>query len=362
MTDRGGIGQRIGRVGPSFAGVVIVLAILWVVDGHLPTAGPATVSVRIANICGLAVIMAVSLNLINGICGQFSLGHHGFMAAGAYSSAAFVNYLGGSILAALGLPPVYQSAVSLVVLMVGGMLAGALVAGLLGFLLGLPSLRLRGDYLAIATLGFAEIVRVVILNIDAVGGAAGYSTESMSSFFWIWGAAFLTVLVCRNILFSTHGRALQSVREDELAAEAMGIDTARAKVSAFAIGALLAGIAGSLYAHFDEAYISPEDFNFIQGVFYVMMVVLAGRGSVTGSVLGAIIIRVLEEWLRGFVALPPVKLILGENAAMWRMVVYPAMLVMLMLTRPQGMLGSKELSLRGLYRWLKTRRRRIAEA
>lgn len=339
-------------------GVAAVLGVLWVVDGALPTAGPATVTVRIANICGLAVIMAVSLNLINGICGQFSLGHHGFMAAGAYASAAFVNYLGPSILGGLGLGPVYQSHLSLVVLMIGGMVAGAIVAGVLGFLLGLPSLRLKGDYLAIATLGFAEIVRVVILNIDAVGGAAGYSTVSMATFFWIWGGAFITIIVCRNILFSSHGRALQSVREDELAAEAMGIDTARAKVSAFAVAAIFAGIAGSLYAHFDEAYISPEDFNFIQGVFYVMMVVLAGRGSITGSVLGAIIIRVLEEWLRGFVALPPVRLILGENAAMWRMVVYPAMLVMLMLTRPQGMLGTKELSLRALYKWLKTRRRK----
>jgi branched-chain amino acid transport system permease protein len=356
------VGARIARVVPSLLGVAAVLAALWFVDGLLPKAGPATVTVRIANICGLAVIMAVSLNLINGICGQFSLGHHGFMAAGAYASAAFVNYVGASVLARVGLPPVYESRVSLAILMTAGMLSGAIVAGTLGFLIGLPSLRLRGDYLAIATLGFAEIVRVVILNINAVGGAAGYSTESMASFFWIWGVAFLTIVVCRNILFSTHGRALQSVREDEVAAEAMGIDTARAKVSAFTTGAIFAGVAGSLYAHFDEAYISPEDFNFIQGVFYVMMVVLAGRGSITGSILGAVIIRVLEEWLRTFVALPPVKLILGENAAMWRMVVYPMMLILLMLTRPQGMLGTKELSLRGLYRWLKTRRRRVAAA
>jgi branched-chain amino acid transport system permease protein len=197
---------------------------------------------KIVILAGINIILAVSLNLINGITGQFSIGHAGFYAVGAYTSASLVTYGESWIRGMVSfLPRLGQD----VVLLVAGIVAAAIAAGIAGLAVGIPSLRLRGDYLAIVTLGFGEIIRVLILNIDAIGGARGFSNiPAMSDFFLFWVFLFvlITVAVIRNLVESSYGRAFISIRDDEIAAEAMGVDTTRFKVLAFVISSMFAGI------------------------------------------------------------------------------------------------------------------------
>jgi len=278
---------------------------------------------RILMLCGIAITMAVSLNLINGFTGQFSIGHAGFMAVGAYSSAYFsVNY-GIRLAEALG-NGTFGWGVALFVTT----LIGAACAGVAGLLVGVPSLRLKGDYLAIVTLGFGQIIVVFLNNIEAIGGARGYSgIPIVKSFFWIFLIAILTIVIVYNIVHSAFGRALISIREDELAAEAMGVNTTRYKVSAFVISSALAGAGGVLLAHFD-GYLNPKSFEFIKSFEILIMIILGGLGSIVGSVLGAILLTILPEALRGF--------------AQYRMVIYSLLLIILMITRPQGLLGNSD--------------------
>jgi branched-chain amino acid transport system permease protein len=275
---------------------------------------------RILMLSGISITLAVSLNLINGFTGQFSIGHAGFMAVGAYSSAYFsVNY-GVRLAETLG-----GGKVGWVVALTAATLIGALFAGLAGLLVGVPSLRLKGDYLAIVTLGFGQIIVVFLNNIEATGGARGYSgIPIVKSFFWIFLIAVLTIVVVYNIVHSAFGRALISIREDELAAEAMGVNTTRYKVMAFVISSAMAGAGGVLLAHFD-GYLNPKSFEFIKSFEILIMIILGGLGSIVGSVLGAILLTVLPEALRGF--------------AEYRMVIYSLLLIVLMITRPQGLLG-----------------------
>jgi branched-chain amino acid transport system permease protein len=286
-------------------------------------------------LCGINIILAVGLNLINGFTGQFSIGHAGFMAVGAYLSAAFTFYAGRGWVATLagsGLPEgVAVAGVFLVARLLGGV-----AAALAGLRVGLPTLRLRGDYLAIATLGFGEIIRVIFLNIDAVGGARGFADiPPWSNLTWVLLWTAITIGVAWNLTRSTHGRAFVSIREDEIAAEALGIDTTRYKVVAFVVGAFFAGVAGGLFGHY-LAYLHTNSFSFIKSIEVVIMVVLGGMGSITGSVLAAIVLTLLPEVLR------PVK--------EYRMVIYSLLLIVLMLARPQGFLGTRELGLGALGR------------
>ncbi len=277
---------------------------------------------------GINIVLAVSLNLVNGFTGQFSIGHAGFMAVGAYASAMFSLVLGPRLLGSLAmLPlPVAQGVVLLFALVAGGLLAAAA-----GWIVGLPSLRLRGDYLAIVTLGFGEIIRVLILNIDAIGGARGLpGIPQYSNVFWVFGAAVVVIALAHNLARSTHGRALFAIRDDEVAAEALGVDTTRYKVLAFVIGAFFAGVAGGLFAHF-LSYLNPSSFTFLKSIEVIAMVVLGGMGSITGSVLAAIVLTLLPELLR--------------SVKDFRMVIYALMLIVLMITRPQGLMGTRELSL-----------------
>jgi branched-chain amino acid transport system permease protein len=307
---------------------------------------------EIINLTGISIILAVSLNLITGFTGQFSIGHAGFMAIGAYSSAflsvyyteAAEQWLTGLVGASLA-----QSLVFL-----GVILFGALVAALAGLMVGIPSLRLRGDYLAIVTLGFAEIIRIIILNIDRVGGATGFRGRvppwdgrliipAYADFIWIGGFAIITIVVVHNIVKSDIGRALISIREDELAAEAMGVNTTRYKVLAFVISSAFAGIAGALFGHFRQ-FLHTNDFQFIRSVEILIMIVLGGMGSIAGAVLGAIVITILPELLRK----------LPGNLYSYRLVIYSALLILIMLTRPQGIMGAKEFGIS----WLKRAQRR----
>ena len=314
-----------------FALAVLFVAALFVVNGILSGSLIEGVSIspyylQILCLAGINIILAVSLNLINGFTGQFSIGHAGFMAIGAYVSAFLTLTFGERLRDALGFLPVpAQNAVILLVVLA----AGAVCAAIAGFFVGVPSLRLRGDYLAIVTLGFGEIIRVFILNIDAVGGARGLGgIPQLANFFWIYLFAAATILVVSRIVRSSFGRTLIAIREDEIAAEAMGVNTTRSKVISFVVSSAMAGVAGGLFAHY-LMYLHTNSFTFIRSFEIIIMVVIGGLGSITGSVLGAVLFIGLTEGLREF--------------AQYRMLLFSLLLVVIMIVRPQGILGHREL-------------------
>lgn len=277
---------------------------------------------QIAINCGIFTILAVSLNLINGMCGQFSLGHAGFWAVGAYAGAAFSVYY-----PIPGVPDFVNLTVSCGI--------GFIAAAIGGIIIGVPCLRLRGDYLAIATLGFGEIIRILIVNMDVIGGPRGFTNiPNWSNFGWVYFWVIVTIIVIANILRGTHGRAIISIREDEIAADSMGIYTFKYKTMAFVIGAGFAGLAGSLFAH-SQQFLHPNGFTFMWSVIILLMIILGGLGSITGSVVGAIVLTLLPEALRFF----------GETVSEWRMVIYSILLILLMLLRPSGIFGKKEIKL-----------------
>jgi branched-chain amino acid transport system permease protein len=295
---------------------------------------------------GINIILAVSLNLVNGFTGQFSMGHAGFMSVGAYVAAFLSTQLEASS-GHLIQDPVFGPLIFFGILLIGGL--GACVVG---YCVGLPSLRLKGDYLAIVTLGFGEIIRVVILNMDAIGGARGMpNIPPLTHFGWVYTFVVLTTFTIWRIIRTRYGRAFLSVREDEIAAEAMGVNTTRAKVRAFVIGAFFAGIAGGLFAHYLR-YLNPQTFDFNRSFEIIIMVVLGGMGSITGSIVAALFLTGMKEALRPLQELTKVD---------FRMVIYSLMLILLMLTRPNGLLGTRELT-DYLPKWLsrKSREKTIA--
>jgi branched-chain amino acid transport system permease protein len=288
---------------------------------------------RIVNLIGINITLAVSLNLINGLAGQFSIGHAGFLAVGGYTATYLTVYHGAAITGAFG--RTVTDPVGASIIMVPSLLAGAAAAAVAGLLVGIPSLRLKGDYLAIVTLGFGEIIRVIILNIPAVGGATGFTDAvPITNFFWIFAVAILTIVITRNISLSTFGRALFAIRSDEIAAEAMGINTTRYKVMAFVISAALAGVAGGLSGQLFANPLNPQNLNFVKSIEVIVMIVLGGIGSITGAVLGATTLTILPEALRTF----------DQQFPGLRMVIYALLLILLMIFRPQGLLGRAEFS------------------
>ena len=298
---------------------VALLALLyfagqWVLNAHLLNPFYQTLLFTI----GINIILAVSLNLVNGFLGQLSLGHAGFMAIGAYTA--------GALTVKLGLP------------LVVAVVSAAAAAGLAGLLVGLPTLRLRGDYLAIATLGFGEIVRSVLYNVDYVGGATGLiGIPQLTTWPWLFGMVLVTVLVVKNLAGSSHGRAIRAIAADEVAAEDSGIATTRYKVLGFAISSALAGIGGALYAHYFYI-IQPTTFSFLKSFDILVFVVLGGLGSVTGSIISATALSILNAEL--------------QQLAAWRMVIYGLALVLMMIYRRSGLMGESELSFAGVSRFL----------
>lgn len=278
----------------------------------------------IITMVGINIILAVSLNLATGFLGELVLGHAGFMAVGAYCSALITMNMG--IDEAIAFP------ISL--------LAGGLLAAVVGFLIGIPALRLKGDYLAIITLGFGEIIRVVLTSMDNItGGARGLSgIPALTDYSWVFFIAALTVFLCYTLIHSRDGRQIITIREDEIASEASGVNTTYIKMLAFVISAFFAGIAGGLYAH-HIGVLEPSKFDFNYSVEILVMVVLGGMGSVTGSIIAAIVLTILPEALREF--------------ADYRMLLYSALLIVMMLFKPLGLLGKVEFSLAGLGRALK---------
>lgn len=258
---------------------------------------------------GIAIILATSLNLINGHTGQFSLGHAGFMAVGGFFSACVSLHAGGIIDAFWYFP---------VVLIAGGLLSAGV-----GLLVGVPSLRLRGDYLAIVTLGFGEIIRVVAQNTEAIGAASGLKgIPKLTNLGWTFGFAAITIYAISSLVNSTYGRAFIAVHDDEIAAESNGVDTTRTKVTAFVTGAFFAGIAGGLYAHHKQ-FLSPTGFDWLKSIDIVVMVILGGMGRTVGVIAAAILLTLMPEFLREF--------------SEYRMIIYALLIILLMLLRPAGL-------------------------
>jgi branched-chain amino acid transport system permease protein len=302
-------------------------------------------SLQILCMAGLNIMVGLSLNLISGYTGQLALGHAGFLAIGAYSTGIL-------LIAHVPLPLAIFS--------------GALITAAFGFLIGFPALRLRGDYLAIVTLGVGEIVRVLIINLgDLTGGASGLRNipgfaqnimvNNPAAFLWIFPAMFLSVALVANLIQSSHGRTLISIREDEVASQAMGVNIFGMKLMSFTVSAFIAGLAGALYAPF-IGYLAPGGFDFLRSVFFVIVVVLGGMGSLTGTVLSGLGLTFLQEALRSNAkawGTAVTGLFGGGNAINldpMSQVLFGLILVLLMIFRPEGLLGTKELRLTQMFR------------
>ncbi|MCC6687361.1 MAG: branched-chain amino acid ABC transporter permease [Fimbriimonadaceae bacterium] len=365
--------------------------------GMIAQGSSGTVS-RLLALAGLYVTLAVSLNLINGITGQFSIGHAAFYQVGSYTAAFLASILlSRGVISNLGTPiPWVLVAVA----------TSLVTAGIAGLFIGLPSLRLRGDYLAIVTLGFGEILRIVIQNTPQLGGSYGINSPKAFVVPYVWMLTFLCVGVCRNLLQTAHGLSFLSVREDEVASSAMGVNVTRVKVAAFVIGSAFAGAAGALLT-FNEGFINVNSFTMDVSFIILTMVVLGGTGSVTGSIVAALTLFILPEVLRDAPAMP-LNAVLGTLAgiallvgtirlamdhkglgrSIWmpktyigigiavaggivvsvlanclpalanrtipsaelRMVIFSAVLVIMMLLRPQGIFGVRELGLKSFFR------------
>ncbi len=286
---------------------------------------------QILTLAGINIIIALSLNLISGFTGQLALGHAGFMAIGAYTTAVLVMRLGMPMAVAI--------------------LLGGVMTAVFGFAIGFPTLRLKGDYLAIVTLGFGEIIRVIMINLEGLtGGAAGlkgippfsgdFTWGPVISFTWVYVFMILTIVLVHNLINSSHGRAIISIREDEIAANSMGINVFYDKMFSFVLSAFIAGVGGGLYALF-FGYLNPTMFNFLKSVDFLVIVVLGGMGSITGTVITGYVLTYLQEFLR----------ILQD----YRLVIYPLLLIFMMLFRPSGIMGDKEISFIKLIKLLNSR-------
>ena len=319
----------------SLAPVAIAIAVLALLQ--VLTAG-SPYFIYLSLTVGVNVVLAVSLNVINGMTGQFSIGHAGFMAVGAFSSALVSQALNEY---RMGFLPesVEHQLFFFIALAVGGT-----AAGLCGFLVGLPSLRLRGDYLAIVTLGFGEIILVVLRNTPALGGALGLSgTPQHTSFFSVWFTVFVVILFARRLLGSPHGRNLVAIREDEVAAEAMGVDTTSYKVRAFVVSSFFAGVAGGLFAHFQSIIAPGDSFSFVKSMEIVVIIVAGGLGSTTGAVVAGVVLTLLPDAMRAlFFAIGGQNESVAQSIDQLRKPIFGLLLVVMMLTRPQGLFGTHE--------------------
>jgi branched-chain amino acid transport system permease protein len=347
------LGQALG---PVLAGLLFAALLQW---GAGPLVGPFYA--KVLTDVGIAIVLAVSLNMVNGFTGQFSIGHAGFMAVGGYS-AGLVTYYGHQLLWG-SISPQGGFFGPSTWLYVAALIVGGLAAALMGLLVGLPSLRLRGDYLAIVTLGFGEILRVLLQRssdvimepeavqqaswgtlLTSVGGSLGFTgLPFLTNLFWVWTTVAAVLLVSYRLKRSDQGRALLSIREDEIAAEAMGIPTTNFKVRAFVYAAFFAGIAGGLFAHEIGTTLNPRELGFQKSFEILIAVVLGGMGSVSGTALAATLLTVLPELLREF--------------SEYRMIVFALVLIVMMLVRPQGLFGLHEVWDAPIFkRWLGSRK------
>lgn len=268
---------------------------------------------------GINIVLALGLNLIIGYSGQFSLGHAGFMAIGAYCAGLVMLKVDGTVgfLAGIGF--------------------GIVMTALIALIIAIPTLRLRGDYLAIATLGFSEVSRIAITNMDDItGGAAGLNNiPKITNFNWIFGVIVISLVLIVNFARSSHGRATASVREDEIAAESMGVNTTKYKTLAFVIGACLASVGGALYAG-NFYTLTPGIFGFMKSVDILVIVVFGGMGSLSGSIVAAFLLGLINMFLNDYAEL--------------RMIIYSVLIIVIMVYRPNGLFGNKELNINAIFK------------
>ncbi|AFS78187.1 high-affinity branched-chain amino acid ABC transporter system permease protein LivM [Gottschalkia acidurici 9a] len=268
---------------------------------------------------GINIILAVSLNLTTGFLGQLALGHAGFMGIGAYTAAIATMNMN-----------IQSDTLQLVV----SMIIGGIIAAVFGIIIGVPALRLEGDYLAIITLGFGEMIRVIINNLEITGGAKGLKgILPLTNFSHVYWVTIITVVLMFSLMRSRHGRSIISVRENEIAANAVGVPTAFYKIFGFVLSAFFAGIAGGLYAHY-MSVLSPSKFGFMYSIEILVIVVLGGMGSITGSIIAAILLTLLPEALREF--------------STYRLLIYSILLIVMMLFKPSGLFGTSEFSIHNL--------------
>jgi branched-chain amino acid transport system permease protein len=300
--------------------------------------------VRILNVCAIYTVLGLSMNLINGFTGLFSLGHAGFMAVGAYTTAL------------LTMPEAVKKQIFYMVPLIKpldainlpfplALILGGLLAALVGYLIAAPALRLKGDYLAIATLGFAEIIRVVFTNTQSVtNGALGLKgIPALTNLYWSFGTAAFTLIVLLSLINSSYGRALKAIREDEIAAESMGISLFKHKNLAFVVGAFFAGIGGGLLGNL-LGTIDPRMFNFIFTFNILLIIVLGGMGSFTGTVISAFIITIANEVLRFLDEYIDLGFVAFYGKVGLRAVVFSALLMVVVLYYRHGLMGTKEFS------------------
>ena len=300
---------------------------------------------RVLNLCAIYAILALSMNLINGFTGLFSLGHAGFMALGAYMVGMFTVpvEMRPSI---YFLEPMHPAIAGIEMSFIEALLAGGLLAAFVAFLIGAPVLRLKDDYLAIATLGFSEIIRIVITNLQNItNGSLGIKgIPPIANLWWIYGTLVVTVVFIALLINSSYGRAFKAIREDEIAAEAMGINLFKHKMMSFMIGAFFAGVAGGLYGSL-LGTVDPKNFMFVLTYNFLLIIVLGGMGSISGSIISAFIVTAGQEWLRFLDA--PLS-IAGFSIPLFRpgfrMVIFSLLLMTIVLFYPKGLMGTKELN------------------
>ncbi|MCX6085922.1 MAG: branched-chain amino acid ABC transporter permease [Caldiserica bacterium] len=296
--------------------VVKLLSVLPLVNG-----GPLLNGyyIQLIALAGINIVMTVSLGMVNGFTGQFSIGHAGFMAVGAYTSAMITTvWLHTSVTNPWVGYPVFILAI----------LAGGLLAAAAGYLVGTPSLRLKGDYLAIVTLSANELIRTVIRVTNALGGPRGLGgIPKFTNLEVVFVFTIVSVVLMRNYLFSSHGRSMKAVRDSEIAAEATGINTTKQKVFVFVFSAFFAGVSGGVFAHLLQ-FIHPDNFSFVKSLEYLIYLYVGGSTSISGAIVGPAVFTVLPELMRAL--------------QQWRMVIYPLILVLTMIFRTEGIMGARE--------------------
>lgn len=316
-------------------GVVVVLLFIFnqTFDSYM---------LRILNLCGIYIILGLSMNLINGFTGLFSLGHAGFMAVGAYTAALLTMspILKDTVFYAVPINPIILKLNAPFPI---ALLAGGIMAALVGALIGAPVLRLKDDYLAIATLGFSEIIRVIFTNTQSLtNGALGLKgIDRVTNTGWSWGIALITILFIKRLIDGSYGKAMLAIREDEIAAEAMGISLFKHKLFSFVIGAFFAGVGGGLLAHMIGT-IDPLMFRFILTFNILLIVVLGGIGSITGTVISACVVTVMMEVLRVLEGTMNFGFFTVQGIPGMRMVVFSFLLMVVILWYPRGLMGTNE--------------------
>jgi len=329
----------------TLAAAVVGLILLFIFDSTFDR-----FTMQIFKLCAINIILALSLNLINGFTGLFSLGHAGFMAVGAYTCALLAmtpdqkttNFV---------LQPIAPWLLDLHLPFLPALLVSGLVAGFIGWFLGVVALRLRDDYLAIATLGFSEIIRVILTNAQSVtNGSLGLKgLPRFTTMWWAWGSAVVITLFLVLLIKSSYGRAFKSIRDNEIAAESMGIDVFGMKVLSFTISSFLAGIAGGLLAHYLTT-IDPKQFIFLKTFDILLIVVLGGVGSITGSIVAAIVVTISMEALRFLDGPLDLGFMVTNGIPGLRMVFFSALLMIVVIFRQQGLMGTSEFSWNSLSR------------